>query len=40
MRLSVLVVDDEPHARRHIKNLLSKDPDVEITYECKWKRSA
>ena len=35
MRLSVLVVDDEPHARRHIKNLLSKDPDVEITYECK-----
>lgn len=35
MRISVLVVDDEPHARRHIKNLLSKDTDVEITYECK-----
>ncbi|OSY87234.1 hypothetical protein WH52_12285 [Tenacibaculum holothuriorum] len=35
MRLSVLVVDDEPHARRHIKNLLSKDDEVAIVYECK-----
>lgn len=35
MRLSILVVDDEPHARRHIKNLLSKDAEVEIIYECK-----
>ena len=35
MRLSVLVVDDEPHARRHIKNLLLKDEDVEVIYECK-----
>lgn len=35
MRLSVLVVDDEPHARRHIKSLLIKDVDVEVVYECK-----
>jgi len=35
MRLSVLVVDDEPHARRHIKNLISKDEDVEVVHECK-----
>lgn len=35
MRLSVLVVDDEPHARRHIKGLISKDADVEVIHECK-----
>ena len=35
MRLSILVVDDEPHARRHIKNLIAKDTDVEVIYECK-----
>jgi len=35
MRLSVLVVDDEPHARRHIKKLLSTDTEIEIIYECK-----
>ena len=35
MRLSVLIVDDEPHARRHLKNLLSADEDVETIYECK-----
>lgn len=35
MRLSILTADDEPHARRHIKQLLSKDEDVEIVYECK-----
>lgn len=35
MRLSILVVDDEPHARRHIKGLISKDEDVEVIYECK-----
>lgn len=35
MRLSVLIVDDEPHARRHLKNLLSKDADVDTIYECK-----
>lgn len=35
MRLSVLTADDEPHARRYIKGLLSKDSDVEVVYECK-----
>lgn len=35
MRLAVLIADDEPHARRYIKKLLSKDGDVEIIYECK-----
>ncbi|MFY0603121.1 MAG: response regulator transcription factor [Flavobacteriaceae bacterium] len=35
MRLSVLVVDDEPHARRHIKGLISKDKDIEVVHECK-----
>lgn len=35
MRLSVLIVDDEPHARRHIKSLLDKDSEVEVVYECK-----
>lgn len=35
MRLSILVVDDEPHARRHIKNLIARDLDVEVIYECK-----
>lgn len=35
MRLSVLVVDDEPHARRYIKGLLAKDSDVAMIYECK-----
>ena len=35
MRLSVLIVDDEPHARRHIKSLLENDDEVEVVYECK-----
>jgi len=35
MRLSILVVDDEPHARRHIKSLIAKDKDVEVIHECK-----
>jgi len=35
MKLSVLVVDDEPHARRHLKKLLLDDSEVEITHECK-----
>lgn len=35
MRLSILTADDEPHARRHITQLLSKDDDVEVIYECK-----
>lgn len=35
MRLSILIADDEPHARRYIKDLLAKDGEVEVTYECK-----
>ncbi len=35
MRLSVLVVDDEPHARRYIKGFLDQDPDIGVVYECK-----
>lgn len=35
MRLSILTADDEPHARRHIKQLLSKDEDIEVISECK-----
>lgn len=35
MRLSILIADDEPHARRYIKELLSDDNDVEVIYECK-----
>lgn len=35
MRLSVLTADDEPHARRHIKKMLSLDADVEVVYDCK-----
>jgi len=35
MRLSVLIVDDEPHARRHIKNLAASDEDIAVIYECK-----
>jgi len=35
MRLSVLIVDDEPHARRYLKELLKQDDDVEVIHECK-----
>lgn len=35
MRLSVLIVDDEPHARRYLKDLLSDDKEVEVVHECK-----
>ena len=35
MRLSILIADDEPHARRYIKELMSEDNDVEVIYECK-----
>lgn len=34
-RLSVLTADDEPHARRFIKALLSENSDVEVIYECR-----
>lgn len=32
--LRALIVDDEPLARRHLRSLLSSDPDVEIVGEC------
>ena len=35
MRLSVLLVDDEPHARRYLKQLLMQDDEVEVINECK-----
>ena len=33
-RLRTLVVDDEPLARRTIRDLLAEDPDVEVAGEC------
>ncbi|HEX8117611.1 MAG TPA: response regulator, partial [Pyrinomonadaceae bacterium] len=33
-RLSALIVDDEPLARRTIRGLLAEDPEVEILGEC------
>lgn len=33
-RLRTLIVDDEPLARRTIRNLLAEDPDVEVVGEC------
>jgi two-component system LytT family response regulator len=33
-RLRTLIVDDEPLARRTIRNLLAEDPDVEVIGEC------
>ena len=35
MRLSVLLVDDEPHARRYLKQLLAQDDEIEVINECK-----
>jgi len=35
MRLSVLLVDDEPHARRYLKELLAQDDEIEVINECK-----
>lgn len=32
--LRVLIVDDEPLARRHVRHTLAQDPDVEIIGEC------
>lgn len=34
MRLDTLIVDDEPLARTHLRELLSAHPDVHITGEC------
>ena len=33
-KLRTLIVDDEPLARRTIRNLLAEDPDVEVVGEC------
>lgn len=33
-RLRTLIVDDEPLARRTIRNLLAEDPEVEVVGEC------
>lgn len=35
MRLSVLLVDDGPHARRYLKQLLAQDDEIEVINECK-----
>lgn len=40
MRSTVLIVDDEPHARRYLRELLSKDHDIELVGECKNGREA
>ena len=40
MRYTVAIVDDEPHARRYIKDLLRKDTEIEIIGECKNGRQA
>lgn len=40
MTISVLIVDDEPHARRYIKSLLQKDTEISILGECKNGREA
>lgn len=33
-KIRTLIVDDEPLARRTIRNLLAEDPDVEVVGEC------
>ena len=33
-KIRTLIVDDEPLARRTIRNLLAEDPDVEVSGEC------
>ncbi len=40
MKATILIVDDEPHARRYIRSLLTKDVEVEVTGECKNGREA
>lgn len=34
MKLSVMIVDDEPTARRRLKRFLLAEPDVEVAAEC------
>lgn len=38
--ITVLIVDDEPHARRYVKSLLQKDTEIAILGECKNGREA
>lgn len=35
MKITAIIVDDEPHARRYIHDLLDKDEEVHILSECK-----
>lgn len=34
MKISAIIVDDEPLARRRIRTLLSREPDIELIEEC------
>jgi two-component system, LytTR family, response regulator len=34
MKITALIVDDEPAARRRLRSLLETDPDVSIIGEC------
>ena len=40
MKLTALIVDDEPLARERIRTLLATEPDIEIIGECADGRSA
>lgn len=40
MSAKVLIVDDEPHARRYLRDLLIKDSEIEVIGECKNGREA
>jgi two-component system LytT family response regulator len=35
MRLSAIIVDDEPLARERVRSLLGLDPDIEVVEECR-----
>lgn len=39
-RIRTLIVDDEPPARRRIRSLLQREPDIEIVTECRDGREA
>src|SRR5262245_42010190 len=34
MRIRVLIIDDEPPARRRVERLLSRDPEIEVIGNC------
>lgn len=40
MKVTVLIVDDEPHARRYLRDLLIRDREVDLLGECKNGREA